>query len=68
MGTWIEWARRRVAPNSCGASAVEYGLLIAAIAAVVAIGIYAVGAVSNGQFNRTCDEWRTASGDSSVCS
>ena len=38
-----------------GASAVEYGLLVAAIAAVIVIVIFALGGVVKGLFSKTCD-------------
>ncbi len=37
-----------------GASAVEYGLLVAAIAAVIVAVVFALGGLINGAFNRTC--------------
>ena len=37
-----------------GASAVEYGLLIAAIAAVIVIIIFALGGIVKGVFGNTC--------------
>ena len=39
-----------------GASAVEYALLIAGIAAVLVVAIFALGSVTNGLFQDTCDE------------
>jgi pilus assembly protein Flp/PilA len=38
-----------------GASAVEYGLLIAGIAAVVAVAIFAFSGTITGLFNDTCN-------------
>jgi pilus assembly protein Flp/PilA len=40
--------------NEDGASAVEYGLLVAAIAAVIVIAVFAIGKVVNGAFTSTC--------------
>jgi pilus assembly protein Flp/PilA len=37
-----------------GASAVEYGLLIAGIAAVVLVAVFALGPVVKNQFSNTC--------------
>ena len=37
-----------------GASAVEYGLLVAAIAAVIVGVVFALGGLINGAFNKTC--------------
>jgi pilus assembly protein Flp/PilA len=38
-----------------GASAVEYGLLVAAIAAVIVLIVFALGSVVKGAFKDTCD-------------
>jgi pilus assembly protein Flp/PilA len=43
-----------------GASAVEYGLLVAAIAAVVLIVVFAVGKFAKGSFQDTCDNLAAA--------
>ena len=51
-----------------GASAVEYGLLIAAIAAVIVIIIFALGGVIKNVFEKTCDSVQTKAATSSTCS
>jgi pilus assembly protein Flp/PilA len=38
-----------------GASAVEYGLLVAAIAAVIVLVVFALGSVVRGAFSDTCN-------------
>lgn len=38
-----------------GASAVEYGLLVAAIAAVIVIIVFALGGIIQSAFQSTCD-------------
>ena len=38
-----------------GASAVEYGLLVAAIAALIVIIVFALGGLIKDVFNNTCD-------------
>lgn len=38
-----------------GASAVEYGLLVALIAAVIVVAVIALGGLVNGAFDSTCD-------------
>ena len=38
-----------------GASAVEYGLLVAAIAALIVIVVFALGGIIKGVFKHTCD-------------
>ena len=40
--------------NDRGASAVEYGLLIAGIAAIIAVAVYAFGGGTNGLFLDSC--------------
>lgn len=42
-----------LAPGDHGASAVEYGLLLAAIAAVIIAAAFAVGSVTDGLFRHT---------------
>jgi pilus assembly protein Flp/PilA len=39
-----------------GASAVEYGLLVAAIAALIVIIVFALGGLVQGIFKDTCDK------------
>lgn len=50
-----------------GASAVEYGLLVAAIAAVIIIIIFALGGVVKGVFKKTCDSISTNASVSGNC-
>ena len=47
---------RQVRPKSPdrGASAVEYGLLIAGIAALIVVAVFALGPVVKGAFEETC--------------
>ncbi len=42
--------------NEDGASAVEYGLLVAAIAALIVIIVFALGGIVQDVFTDTCDE------------
>ena len=49
--------------NQKGASAVEYGLLVAAIAAVIVLIVFALGKVVAGSFSETC----SAIGGASAC-
>jgi pilus assembly protein Flp/PilA len=37
-----------------GASAVEYGLMVAAIAAIIVIAVFAIGNIVGGAFEDTC--------------
>jgi pilus assembly protein Flp/PilA len=39
-----------------GASAVEYGLLIAGIAALIVVAVFALGPIVEEAFSDTCDE------------
>jgi pilus assembly protein Flp/PilA len=48
-------AVRRHAKDDTGASAVEYGLLIAAIAAVIVVVVFALGSVVKNKFQNTCN-------------
>ena len=45
--------------NDEGASAVEYGLLVAAIAAVIVALVFALGGVIQGAFQTTCNTIKT---------
>ena len=45
-------SRRRDAEN--GASAVEYGLLVALIAAVIVLAVFALGGLVKNAFTKTC--------------
>ena len=47
-----------------GASAVEYGLLIAGIAALIVVAVFALGPVVKEAFEDTCDE--ITSGNASI--
>jgi pilus assembly protein Flp/PilA len=50
-----------------GASAVEYGLLVAAIAAVIVIIVFALGGLIKGAFSKTCNAISTGSSVSANC-
>ena len=39
-----------------GASAVEYGLLVAGIAALIVVAVFALGPIVKDAFNQTCEE------------
>lgn len=51
-----------------GASAVEYGLLVAAIAALIVIVVFALGGIVKNVFQDTCDSIRTHASAASTCS
>ena len=46
---------RRRRDDEDGASAVEYGLLVAAIAAIIVLIVFALGGVVKQTFKKTCD-------------
>jgi pilus assembly protein Flp/PilA len=50
-----------------GASAVEYGLLVAAIAALIVLIVFALGGVINEVFQNTCDEVSAGAGTAAGC-
>ena len=54
--------------NDEGASAVEYGLLIAAIAAIIIGIVFAIGVIVKGGFQDTCDELKAGTSSSEACS
>jgi pilus assembly protein Flp/PilA len=62
-------AVRRHAKDDTGASAVEYGLLIAAIAAVIVVVVFALGSVVKSKFQQTCNgvNTNTNTGATSSC-
>jgi pilus assembly protein Flp/PilA len=45
---------RRHQKSDEGASAVEYGLLVAAIAAVIVVVVFALGGLVKDKFSKTC--------------
>lgn len=49
-----------------GASAVEYGLLLAAIASVLLVAAIALGSTVQGLFSNTCDDFRSAASSSTA--
>lgn len=56
-----------IAKGDEGASAVEYGLLVAAIAAVIIIIIFALGGVIKNVFEKTCSSVKAGASVSSTC-
>ncbi len=51
-----------------GASAVEYGLLVAAIAAIIVVIVFAVGKLVLGSFQTTCDNLDVELSAAATCS
>ena len=67
----LELLRRLVAgrDEATGASAVEYGLLVAAIAALIVVAVFGIGKVVSGSFSSTCPTLKTqASNTTAACS
>ncbi len=54
--------RNFMSKNEEGASAVEYGLLVAAIAAVIVVVVFVLGTYIQGAFSDTCDEIGASNG------
>ena len=62
MFNFVEALRRARAARQDGergASAVEYGLLIAGIAAVIVVAVMALGPIVHDAFSSTCNEIQT---------
>ncbi|WP_248582208.1 Flp family type IVb pilin [Nocardioides sp. InS609-2] len=57
--------RQKPLRDERGASAVEYGLLVSGIAAVIAVAVYLFGGVTGEMFTGTCDTIRIETGASS---
>ncbi len=47
--------------NDSGASAVEYGLLVSAIAGIIALVVFALGVVTQETYQDTCDAFTNGS-------
>jgi Flp pilus assembly pilin Flp len=56
-----EGVRIQAAPADRGASAVEYTTLVAAIAAVIILVVFAVGTFSKQSYAETCNSFKTQS-------
>jgi pilus assembly protein Flp/PilA len=64
LDTLIQRISRRLREDDeRGASVVEYGLLIAAVAALVVVAAFAIGNWANSSFNETCDKLAAAGSD-----
>ena len=50
-----------------GATAVEYGLLVAAIAALIVLAVLALGGIVEKVLGETCDAKHTAGGSAKPC-
>lgn len=54
-----------IPPNERGASAVEYALLLAGIAALIIVVVFAFGPVLQDMFGDTCDKYADKQGQPS---
>ena len=53
--------------DETGASAVEYGLLVALIAAVIVVAVFALGGLVKSTFNQTCTGITSGKSISATC-
>jgi pilus assembly protein Flp/PilA len=53
--------------DEAGASAVEYGLLVAAIAALIVLIVFALGGVIEEVFTNTCNEVQSGAQTTATC-
>ena len=58
---------RRARSSEAGASAVEYGLLVAAIAAIIVVIVFALGKVTQGSYATTCNNLKTEMASTQDC-
>jgi pilus assembly protein Flp/PilA len=52
--------------DETGASAVEYGLLVAAIAALIVVAVFGIGRVVSDSFKGTCTSLKSSSGNTAA--
>lgn len=57
----------RTTPTDEGASAVEYGLIVFAIAAVIAAAVFALGPVVADTYSGACQDMVTQTGSGQSC-
>jgi pilus assembly protein Flp/PilA len=58
---------RRTRRDESGASAVEYGLLIAGVAALIVVIVFAFGGTVNNMFNKSCTTIQSTTATSATC-
>ena len=63
----LPWTLVRVPASDRGASAVEYGLIVFAVAAVVVAAVFAFGSVTRDVFTESCATIRTQTQVSASC-
>jgi Flp pilus assembly pilin Flp len=57
----------RGACDDRGASAVEYSLIVVAIAAVIVAVVFGLGTLTKGNVTTACTNWNTAAGTTTAC-
>jgi pilus assembly protein Flp/PilA len=62
----LAYLRKLTKKNDEGASAVEYGLLVAAIAAIIILVVFALGTFVKGAFKDTCQSFKNSNSVNSV--
>ena len=63
----LEMIRNLTRRDENGASAVEYGLLVAGIAALIVLVVFAFGGLIRDVFNNTCSVVKASSSVSATC-
>ncbi len=63
----IQRIRNILSKKDEGASAVEYGLLVAAIAAVIVVIVFALGGVIKEVFSDTCSTVKSGAATTAAC-
>jgi pilus assembly protein Flp/PilA len=65
----LEFLQRLAAgrKDETGASAVEYGLLVAAIAALIVVAVFGIGKVVSGSFKSTCTTLSSQTSQTASC-
>ena len=63
----LELIRNFMKKDEDGASAVEYGLLVAGIAALIVLIVFAFGGVIQGVFSDTCAKVASGATSSATC-
>ncbi|MDP9183988.1 MAG: Flp family type IVb pilin [Actinomycetota bacterium] len=62
----LAYLRNLTKKDDEGASAVEYGLLVAAIAAIIILVVFALGTFVKGAFKDTCTSFKNSNSVNSV--
>ena len=63
----VRWRPRGHQRDEAGASAVEYGLLAVAIAAVIVIIVFALGGVVKEMFSDSCNSVQASANTTAAC-